>query len=197
MVTTEQLKKLREMTGISLGQCKKALEESGGDIEGALVYLRKKGVEVASKKSDRLLNAGIVHSYVHSNGTVGTLIELNCETDFVARNEEFRALAYDLAMHITASNPVYLSADKISEEIKNETKNMFAKEVADMDKPEEIKQKVLEGKIESYLSERTLLSQPFVKDPDQTVQSLINDRIQKFGEKIEIARFVRFSLLDK
>lgn len=197
MVTAEQIKKLRDMTGISMMQCKKALEDSNGDIEGALGYLKKKGVEVASKKSERTLGAGIVQSYVHSNGSVGSLIELYCETDFVARNEEFKALAYDIAMHITASNPVYLSTDKISEDVKKETRDMFAKEVSDMNKPEEIKEKILQGKIDSYLAERTLLSQPFVKNPDETVEALINNRIQKFGEKIEVGKFVRFSLLDK
>ncbi len=152
MVTAEQIKKLRDATGISMMQCKKALEESGGDIDSAISYLKDKGVEVAAKKSDRTLGAGIVQAYVHGNGTMGVLLELNCETDFVARNEEFKVLAYDLAMHIAATNPVSLS---------------------------------------------TLLPEPFVKNPDETVSALINSRIQKFGEKIELGRFVRYSLFDK
>jgi elongation factor Ts len=197
MVTAEQIKQLRDMTGISMMECKKALEESKGDVQGALAHLKKKGIEVASKKSDRTLGAGIIQSYVHSNGSIGALIELYCETDFVARNEEFKALAYDIAMHITATNPVYLSADKISDEIKKETREMFTKEVAEMNKPEDIKEKILQGKIDAYLSERTLLSQLFIKNPDETISSLINNRIQKFGERIEVGKFVRFSLLDK
>lgn len=197
MITTEQLKKLREMTGISMMQCKKALEDADGDIQKALLCLKKEGILVAAKKSDRELKSGVIQSYIHGNAAIGALIELNCETDFVARNEEFKALAYDLAMHITATDPLYVSEDKISDEVKNDTREIFAKEVNDMNKPEEIKQKILQGKIDSHLSERTLLSMPFVKNPDETVGGLIKDRIQKFGEKIEVGRFVRFSLLDK
>ncbi len=197
MVTTEQLKKLRDMTGISMMQCKQALEQSDGDIDGALVYLKKKGIEVAAKKSERTLGAGVIQAYVHGNGTVGALVELYCETDFVARNDEFKALAYDIAMHITAANPVYLSYDKISDEVKEDTKRMFEKEVLEMNKPDDIKRKVLQGKIDAYLEERTLLSQAFVKNPDETIAALINNYIQKFGEKIEVGKFVRFSLLDK
>ncbi len=197
MVTTEQLKKLREMTGISLGECKKALESSDGDIDGAMVYLKKKGVEVAAKKSDRELGAGVIQSYIHSNASVGSLIELNCETDFVARNEDFKSLAYDIAMHVTASNPIYLSPKDITDEVKKEIRDMFIKEVTEMNKPEDLKEKILQGKIDSYLSERTLLSQPFIKNPDETVEALVNNRIQKFGEKIQIGKFIRFSLLDK
>ena len=197
MVTADQIKKLRDMTGISMMQCKAALLDSDGEIEGALVYLRKKGIEIAAKKSERELNSGLIHSYIHSNGGVGAMIELKCETDFVARNEEFRGLAYDLAMHITASNPMYLSIESISENIKKETKDMFAGEVAAMNKPTDIKEKILQGKIDSYLAERTLLAQSFVKNPDETVGELIKNRIQKFGEKIEVRRFSRFSLFDK
>ena len=197
MVTVEQIKNLRETTGISMMQCKAALEAANGDIQAALVFLKKKGVEVADKKAERTLKSGLIQSYIHSNGAMGTLLELNCETDFVARNEEFKSLAYDIAMHITAMNPVYISDDKVSEEIKREAREMFAKEVMDMNKPEDIKEKILQGKIDAYLSEKTLLSQAFVKNPDETVGSLIKDRIQKFGEKIEVGRFVRFSLLDK
>lgn len=191
MVTMEQLKQLREMTGISMMQCKKALEESGGDIQGALAYLKEKGIEIAAKKSERELGAGIIQSYIHSNGSVGALVELNCETDFVARNEEFKALAYDIAMHITATNPTHVSPDKISDEVKQATREILAKESPD------VKEEILQGKVDSYLSERTLTSQSFVKNPDETIGSLINNKIQKFGEKIEVGRFVRFSLFDK
>lgn len=197
MITTDQIKQLRDATGISVMQCKKALEEAGGDMDKALVFLRKKGVEVAAKKADRLLNAGVIEAYIHSNGAVGAMVELNCETDFVGRNEEFRALAKDLVMHIAASSPLYLDETSISADVLQATKEMFAKEVSDLDKPEEMKAKILDGKVGAYLGEKTLLKQPFVKNPDETIADLLKNKIQKFGEKIEIRRFVRFSLLDK
>ena len=151
-----------------------------------MVYLKKKGIEIAAKKSERELNSGLIQSYIHSNGSVGAMIELNCETDFVARNEEFRGLAYDLAMHITASSPVYLSIESISENIKKETKDMFAGEVAAMNKPTDIKEKILQGKIDSYLAERTLLAQPFVKNPDETVGEPIKNRIQNLERRLKL-----------
>ena len=197
MVSTEQLKQLREVTGVSMMQCKKALEDADGDMDKSLVLLKKKGTEIAAKKADRELKSGLVQSYIHSNGSVGALVELNCETDFVARNEEFRSLAYDIAMHITAMSPVYVSMDRISDTLKTETTLMFAGEVEGMNKPEEIKRKILDGKVESFLTERTLLAQSFVKNPEETVDMLIKGMIQKFGERIEVRRFIRFSLLDK
>ena len=195
MVSTEQLKQLRESTGISMMQCKKALEDANGDIDKALVLLKKTGVEIAAKKAERELKSGVIQSYIHSNGSVGALVELNCETDFVARNDEFKALAYDIAMHITASSPVYVSTDLITDVVKAETTQMFASEVEGMNKPEDIKKKVLQGKVDAFLGEKTLLSQPFVKNPEETVDMLIKGMIQKFGEKIEVRRFVRYSLL--
>ena len=195
MVSTEQLKQLRESTGISMMQCKKALEDANGDMDKALVLLKKTGVEIAAKKAERELKSGVIQSYIHSNGSVGALVELNCETDFVARNDEFKALAYDIAMHITASSPVYVSVDLIGDVVKAETTQMFASEVESMNKPEDIKKKILQGKVDTFLNEKTLLSQPFVKNPEETVDMLIKGMIQKFGEKIEVRRFVRYSLL--
>ncbi|HBM45503.1 MAG: Elongation factor Ts [Parcubacteria group bacterium GW2011_GWF2_38_76] len=197
-ITTEQIKKLRDLTGgISIMQCRKALEEAGGDEAKALLLLSKKGAEVAAKKSERTLGAGVVQSYVHSNGTVGALIELNSESDFVAKNEAFKALAYDIAMHIVALKPEYLKEEDVPAETLEKIGKMFSEEVEKSNKPEEIKKKMLEGKIASYVGERTLLKQPFIKNPDQTIEDLIKTYIQKFGEKIEIARFARFSVLDK
>jgi len=196
-VSTGQIKQLRDMTGISMMQCKKALEDANGDIGGALVYLKKKGIEIAAKKSERELGSGVIQSYIHGNGTIGAMVELDCETDFVARNEEFKQLAYDLAMHVAAVNPVYLNVNKIGEDVLNEVKQMFTKEVSEMNKPDEIKQKVLQGKVDTYFSERALLSQFFVKNPGETIDELIKGMIQKFGEKMEIRRFIRFSLLDR
>ena len=178
-------------------QCKKALEDAGGDWDKAVTFLKKKGNEVAEKKSDRELKAGIVHAYLHSSGTAGAIIELNSESDFVAKNDAFKVLAYDIAMHIVAMKPEYIKDEDISSEMKDKVKSMFVEEVEKSGKPEEIKKKMLEGKISTYLGEKTLLKQSFVKDPNQTVEDLIKAHIQKFGERIEVRRFARFSTLDK
>lgn len=192
MITTEQIKELRDLTGVSIIQCKKALEEAGGDKEKALVILRKKSGDIAAKKSDRTLGAGVIASYVHGNGNVGTMIELSCETDFVSKNEEFRALAYDIAMHITASNPQFLRREDVTDEAKTTVREVFEKEVAD--KPEAMRAKILEGKMNAYFNEKTLLEQPFIKNPDLTIAALLHSAVQKFGEKTEITRFVRFAV---
>lgn len=194
MITTEQIKELRELTGISVMQCKKALEEASGDKEKALLILRKKSGDIATKKGDRELGAGVVESYIHSNKTVGALLELSCETDFVARNEEFVSMARDIAMHITATNPQYLDETEITEDVRAKVIDMFKKEVEESDKPAEIKEKMMEGKLAGYFGERTLLAQTFVKNPDITIKQLIDGGVQKFGEKIAIARFSRFSV---
>lgn len=194
MITTEQIKELRELTGISVMQCKKALEEAGGDKEKALLILRKKSGDIATKKGDRELGAGVVESYIHSNKTVGALVELSCETDFVARNEEFVTMARDIAMHITATNPQYLDEAEITEEVRAKVIDMFKKEVEESGKPADIQEKMMEGKLASYFGERTLLNQSFVKNPDITIKGLIDGGVQKFGEKIAIARFSRFSV---
>jgi elongation factor Ts len=191
-VTTELVKQLRDKTGISIMQCKKALEEVGGDIEKAIMLLAKKSADIASKKGDRTLGAGVVSAYIHSTGTVGTMVELLCETDFVAKSEEFVKLARDIAMHATATNPQFLKLEDIDEHSKSLAKEMFMKEVAD--KPEAMKEKILEGKLSSYWNERVLLNQPFIKNPEVTITNLIQGAIQKFGEKIEVGRFVRYSV---
>ncbi len=195
MITTEQIKELRDSTGISVMQCKKALEEAGGDTAKALVILRKKSGELAAKKSDRTFGAGIVQAYVHSTGRVATIIELVCETDFVSGNEEFKVLAKDIAMHITASNPKFLNKDEITEDAKNVAKEVFMKEVEG--KPKEMQEKILEGKLATYFGEMVLLNQPFIKNPEVTIEALIAAAVQKFGEKIAVARFTRFAVLEK
>ena len=192
MITTEQIKALREETGVSIMQCKKALEEAGGDRAKALVILRKKSNEIAEKKSDRTLLAGAVQSYVHSTGTLGALVLLLCETDFVAKNEEFKSLAYSIAMQVAAANPEFLTREEISEETKNTARSVFEKEVEG--KPENLKEGILKGKLDAYFKDKILLEQPFIKDPETTVADLLSSAIQKFGEKIEIARFTRFSV---
>lgn len=191
-ITTELVKQLRDKTGISVMQCKKALEEVGGDMDKAVMLLQKKSKDVASKKGDRNLGSGAVSSYVHATGSVGTMVELLCETDFVAHNEEFKALARDIAMHATATNPQFLKMEDIDEKSKEMAIEMFAKDVDG--KPEDIKAKILEGKLASYWGERVLLEQAFVKDPEVTIKGLLDRAIQKFGEKMELSRCVRFSV---
>lgn len=194
MITTEQIKELRDLTGISVMQCKKALEEAEGDKEKALLILRKKSSAIAEKKGDRELGAGVVEAYIHSNKTVGALLELSCETDFVARNEEFVTMARDIAMHVTATNPEYLDETQITEDVREKVTEMFKKEVAESGKPADIQAKMMEGKLAGYFAERTLLAQAFVKNPDITIKQLVDGGVQKFGEKIAIARFSRFAV---
>ncbi|MFA6397525.1 MAG: translation elongation factor Ts [Candidatus Paceibacterota bacterium] len=197
MITTEQIKELRDATGVSVMQCKRALEEANGDREKALMILRKKSSEISEKKADRTLKAGLIQSYLHSTGKVGVLIELLCETDFVAKNEEFKNLAYDIAMHIAALNPEYIKREDVSEETLAPVRELFKEEVAKIDKPEDIKEKMLQGKIDTYFKEKTLLDQPFIKNGDLTIKGLIDGAVQKIGEKIEVGRFVRYSLFEQ
>jgi elongation factor Ts len=194
MITTEQIKDLRDQTGVSVMQCKKALEEAGGSIEKALVILRKKSGDMAAKKADRTFGAGTVQAYIHSTGNVGSVVVLMCETDFVSGNEGFKSLARDIAMHVTASNPKFLKKEDITEEARNVAKEVFMKEVEG--KPKDMQDKILEGKLATYFGEMVLLDQPFIKNPELTVQALIDTAMQKFGEKIAIAKFSRFALFE-
>jgi elongation factor Ts len=194
-ITTEQIKALRDQTGISIMQCKKALEEAAGNPEKALVILRKKSGEITAKKSGRMFKAGTIQAYVHSNGTVGAMVELNCESDFVSGNEEFIALTRNIAMHIAASNPKYLSMNDISESDKKTALGVFEAEVKD--KPEAMRAKILEGKLNTYFGEMVLMNQPFIKNPEMTVQKLIDAAAQKFGEKMAVGRFIRFKVLEQ
>lgn len=191
-ITTELIKQLRDRTGISVMQCKKALDETGGDMEKAVMLLQKKSADIASSKQGRTLNSGVVASYIHATGSVGTMVELLCETDFVANNEEFKKIARDIAMHATATNPQFLKTEDIDSHSMELAKEMFAKEVEG--KPEEMKEKILEGKLSAYWGERVLLNQAFIKNPEITITNLLQTAVQKFGEKIEIGRFVRFSI---
>ncbi len=194
MISSDQIKELREQTGVSVMQCRKALEEAGGDKEKAILILKKKSRDIALKKSDRVLGAGTVQSYIHGNGSVGVLVHLASETDFVAKNEDFKKLAYDIAMHVAASSPEYLKPEDISPEMKQKVYEMFKRDVAESNKDTAMKEKIISGKMESYFAEQTLLNQPFIKNPEMTIAGLINEAVQKFGEKIEIVRFVRLSL---
>ncbi len=197
MITTEQVKELRDKTGISVMQCKKALEEAKGDAQKALAILQSKGKEIALKKGERTLGSGIIASYIHGNGIVGAMVELSCESDFVAKNEEFKVLAYDIAMHTAALNPKFVSNIQIGEGERASIAALFTEEVAKSGKPKDIQAKMLEGKLGTYFKEQTLLDQPFVKNPDITVRGLIDGAIQKFGERIEVARIARFSVLGR
>jgi elongation factor Ts len=192
VITTEQVKELREKTGISVMQCRKVLEEAGGDMGKAEILLQKRGADAQAKKAERTLKAGRIASYIHGVGNVGVLIELCSETDFVSKNEDFQKLAYEIAMQIAATNPTYLKKEDVTEEEKAKVMEAFAPEVKD--KPENMREKILAGKLDSFFKEKILLEQEYIKDPSQTINSLIQNAINKFGEKIEVGRFVRFSV---
>lgn len=192
MVTTDEIKALRDLTGVSIMQCKKALEEAGGDMEKAKIILRKQSSAIASKKSGRALGAGVASAYTHAGGSVVGAVVLACETDFVAKNEEFAKLAYDIAMHVAAMNPQFKSREDVREEDIKTAREVFEKEASSL--PEKSRVKAVEGKVESYIKERVLLDQPYVKDSAITVRELINSAVQKFGEKVELVRFERLSV---
>lgn len=191
-ITTAQIKALRDETGLSIMQCKKALEEAGGDVEKARIILAKKSGEIASKKADRNLGAGTIATYVHASGAIASMVELSCETDFVSKNEEFKALAKEIAMQVAATNPAFLNTEDINEEDKKKAAEAFQGEVEG--KPEELKEKILSGKVDAYFAEKVLLEQPYIKNPDQKIKDLVNGAVQKFGERTEIRRFARFSV---
>lgn len=195
LITTEMVKELRDQTGISVMQCKKALEEAGGSMEKAMVILRKISSGMGAKKGDRTFKAGTIQAYIHANGTVGTMVELNCETDFVANNDEFKALARDIAMHVTATNPKFVRKEDITDADRKVATEVFEAEVKG--KPEAVRAKILEGKLSAYFAEMVLLDQPFIKNPDITIQGLIDAAMQKFGEKTDVGRFTRFKILER
>jgi elongation factor Ts len=200
-ITTEQVKALRDQTGISVMQCKKALEEAGGDTEKAIVILRKKSGELSAKKGDRTFKAGAVQAYIHANGNVGTILELDCESDFVSGNDEFKALARDIAMHATATNPKFIRKEDITEADMKTAKEVFAEEVKSLSadrrsKPVAMQEKILHGKLDTYFADMVLMNQPFIKNPEVTIQGLIDAAVQKFGEKIAVVRFNRFKVLE-
>jgi elongation factor Ts len=192
MATTEEIKALRDLTGVSVMQCKKALEEAGGDIEKAKVILRKLSANIASKKADRELGAGVAAAYTHAGGAVVGAVVLASETDFVSKNEAFGKLAYDIAMHVAAMNPQFVSREDVKEEDVRAASEVFAKEVENV--PEAKRATALQGKIDSYLKDKVLLDQPFVKDPNVTIGELISQAVQKFGEKVQVVRMERLSV---
>lgn len=191
-ITSAQLKELRDLTGISVMQCKKALEEAGGDMDKAKIILQKKGGEIALKKSDRELGAGTIGSYVHSTGEVAAFVHLSCETDFVSKNPEFVALAKDIAMHVAAQNPLYVNRSEVTEEVLNKAKEVFMEEVKD--KPADMQEKILAGKLDAYFKDRILIEQPFIKDGEKTIGNLLSNAVQKFGENVVISAISRMSV---
>ena len=192
MVTLDQIKELRELTGVSVMQCKMALEEADGDMEKAKVLLRKKGSDIATKKSERGLGAGVVEVYIHNTKQVGAIIVLSCETDFVAKNEGFIQLARDIAMQIVATAPKFTQREDVTEEDTKVAEEVFHKEVED--KPIEMQKKIIQGKIDSFLKEKILLEQDYIKDQSMTIKNLIETATQKFGENIVVSNFSRYSI---
>ena len=195
-ITTSMIKDLREATAAGVLDCKKALEASGGDLEKAKVYLREKGLAAAAKKASRAAEEGLIEAYVHTGGRVGALIELNCETDFVARTEAFEELAHDLALQVVAARPLYLAPEHIPPDVLEEEKNVYRVQARETGKPERIIEKIVEGKLQKYYQEVCLMKQPFIKDDGLTVQDVLTEIIAKLGENIAVRRFVRFELGD-
>lgn len=193
-VTAAMVKELRERTGAGMMDCKKALAETSGDMEKAVDFLREKGLAAAAKKAGRVAAEGIVESYIHGGGRIGVLVEVNCETDFVAKTDDFRALVKDIAMQIAASKPEYVRKEDVPAEIIEKEKEILAAQAANEGKPEKIIQRMVEGRIEKYYKEVCLLEQPFIKDPDITVQQLVTEKIAKIGENISVRRFTRYEL---
>lgn len=191
-ITSSQVKQLRDTTGISVMQCRKALEEAEGDMDKALIILKKKRSEAAEKKSDRELGAGAVGVYTHNTNEVAALVLLASETDFVSKNEEFVALAKEIAMQVAAQNPKFINRSEVSDEVLQKAKEVFSAEIGD--KPAEMKEKILEGKLSSYFKDQVLMEQPFIKNPDTTIGEMVNGAIQKFGENITIAEMKRISV---
>ena len=196
-VSADMVKKLRDKTGAGMMDCKKALEKSGGDMNKATDYLREQGLTQAAKKASRIAKEGMIYSYIHPGDKLGVLLELNCETDFVARTEDFKLLAKDIAMQIAATNPLVVSRSDLRPELLEKEKEIYRTQAKNEGKPEKIIEKIVEGKLEKYFQEVCLLEQPFVKDQDRTVKDRINETLAKLGENITVKRFVRFRLGDE
>lgn len=191
-ITSSQIKELRDKTGISVMQCKKALEEADGDMEKALIILKKKRSEAAEKKSDRELGAGAVGVYAHNTNEVAAMVLLSCETDFVSKNEEFVALAREIAMQVAATDPKYVSRGEVNETAIQKAKEVFQEEVKD--KPEDMQEKIMEGKLSAYFKDQILLEQPHIKNPDTTIGEMVTGAVQKFGENVTISSISRLSV---
>lgn len=193
-ISANLVKELREKTGAGMMDCKRALEKNNGDMQKAIDYLREQGITKAAKRADRVANEGIIHSYIHPGNKLGVLVEVNCETDFVARTDDFKQLAKDIAMQIAATNPLAVNREDLKEETIEHEKEIYRNQARNEGKPEKIIEKIVEGKLEKYFQEVCLTEQPYVKDQDRTIKDRISDSIAKIGENITIKRFMRFRL---
>jgi elongation factor Ts len=193
-ITAAMVKELRDRTGLGMMECKKALAETDGDIDKAITLLRKKGIAKADKKASREAGDGLVGSYIHMNGKLGVLVEVNCESDFVARNEEYQELVKNIAMHIAAANPTYVSADEIPESVLDEEREISRAQFKDSNKPPQIIDKIVEGKLGKFYKEVCLLDQPYIRDDKMSVSDLIKSYVAKFGENIKVSRFTRYEI---
>ena len=191
-ITATLVKQLREKSGAGMMDCKQALVESDADIDKAIDFLRKKGLATAQKRAGRAMTEGTVQSYIHMGGKLGVLVEVNCETDFVAKNEDFIAFAKNIAMHIAASNPLGIRSEDVPQEIVNREKEIYQAQALEMGKPESVVPKIVEGKMNKFFKDNSLLNQPYVRDPELSIEDLLNELIAKIGENITIRRFVRF-----
>ncbi|MDK2836461.1 MAG: elongation factor Ts [Thermosediminibacterales bacterium] len=194
MISASQVKELREKTGAGMMDCKRALEATEGDIEKAIEYLREKGLSAAAKKSGRITAEGMVDSYIHGEGRIGVLVEVNCETDFVAKTDEFKELVKNIAMQIAASNPKYVKREEVPDSEIEKEKQILKVQALNEGKPEHIVEKIVEGRLEKYFQEVCLLEQPFIRDTDITVKDYILDKIAKIGENISVRRFTRYEM---
>jgi len=193
-ISAATVKQLREKTGAGMMDCKKALTECNGDMDKAIDFLRKKGLATAAKRAGRAMSEGVIESYIHLGGKIGVMVEVNCETDFVAKNDEFKEFSKNIAMHIAATNPLGVKEEDVPEEIINREKEVYKGQALEMGKPEKMIDKIVEGKLSKFLKESCLLNQAYVRDPDVTVSDLLNELIAKMGENITISRFSRFQI---
>lgn len=193
-ISAQDVKRLRDMTGAGMMDCKKALTETGGDLEKAVDLLRAKGAAKAAKRAEKAANEGTIGSYVHFDNRTAVIVELNCETDFVANTDDFKALAKDLALHIASMAPMSVSKDEIPDEVVARERAVLVEQAKEEGKPEHIAEKMVEGRLQKFFKENTLLAQPFVKDTDKTIEQLITEVSARTGEKIEVARFARFKI---
>ncbi len=196
-ITAAMVKELRDKTGAGMMDCKKALQENDGDVEKAIDFLRKKGIAKAEKKASRAANDGLVEAYIHMGGKLGVLLEINCETDFVAKTDDFKSFVRDIAMHVAASDPMTVSREEISEDILKREREIFTASALDSGKPEHIVEKIVDGRMEKFFSERVLLEQPYIRDDKKTIKDYLTETIGKLGENITIRRFVRFKIGDE
>lgn len=193
-INAAMVKELRQKTGVGMMKCKQALLESKGDLDGAEKLLRKQGESAAAKKAGRATGEGLIHSYIHTGGKIGVLVEINCETDFAARSEDFQELVKGIAMHVAAAAPRFVRREEVTSEVLDTEREIAREQALKSGKPEKVVDKIVEGKIEKYYAENCLLEQPFVKDPDRTVGQLITDTVTKIGENVQMRRFARFVL---